>query len=111
MKQFGVLAGQPVFLHTIENEFLRVEVLDYGATIRAIRTRDRAGNWTDVCLGYETPEEYARNDGYLGATVGRCANRIAAGRFSLNGEEYSLACNNGKNLFVICDVIHLKNMA
>jgi len=97
MKQFGILKGQPVFLHTIENEFLQVEVLDYGATIRAIRTRDRAGSWTDVCLGYETIEEYCRNDGYLGATVGRCANRIAAGRFSLNGEVYNLACNNGKN--------------
>jgi len=97
MKQFGILKGQPVFLHTIENEFLQVEVLDYGATIRAIRTRDRAGSWTDVCLGYETIEEYCRNNGYLGATVGRCANRIAGASFDLNGETCVLPPNEGKN--------------
>jgi len=95
--RFGTLNGRDVSLITIKSEGIEAELLDYGATLRSIRVRDRAGEWTDVCLGYDTPEEYAKNDGYLGAAIGRYANRIAGGRFSLNGEEYTLACNNGKN--------------
>jgi len=95
--KFGTLNGAEISLITIKNENIEAELLDYGATLRSIRVRNRAGEWTDVCLGYDTPEEYAKNDGYLGAAIGRCANRIAGGRFALNGEEYTLACNNGKN--------------
>lgn len=65
-----------------------VSVLTYGATIQAIQYRNK-----DVALGYDTIDAYENNDGYLGATVGRVANRIADGRFTLNGEEIQLACN------------------
>ena len=74
-----------------------VEVLDYGATIRAIVVPDRAGNPTDVVLGFDTPGEYQASDTYFGAIVGRHANRIGGGTFTLNGETYALAINNGPN--------------
>ena len=74
-----------------------VSVLDYGVTIHAIRVPDKTGALCDVCLGYNTVAEYEANGGYLGATVGRYANRIARGRFTLDGTEYSLFCNDGNN--------------
>ena len=98
-KHFGTLLdGTPVTLYTMaaENGAV-VQVLDYGVTIRGITVPDRSGNPVDVALGYDTLEEYTRNDGYLGAVVGRFANRIAGGRFTLNGKEYRLACNDGDN--------------
>lgn len=58
---------------------------------------DKNGNPTDVVLGYDTLEEYIENDGYIGATVGRFANRIRKGKFTLNGKEYAVACNDGPN--------------
>ena len=98
-RHFGTLLdGTPVTLYTMaaENGAV-VQVLDYGVTIRGITVPDRSGNPVDVALGYDTLEEYTRNDGYLGAVVGRFANRIAGGRFTLNGKEYRLACNDGDN--------------
>lgn len=65
-----------------------VSVLTYGATIQAIQVRNK-----DVVLGYDTIADYEKNDGYLGATIGRVANRIADGCFTMNGEEIQLACN------------------
>jgi len=58
---------------------------------------DKDGRRTDVVVGFETPEEYAANPRYLGAIVGRYANRIANARFSLDGKTYQLAANNGRN--------------
>lgn len=78
-----------------ENSY--VEILDYGATIRAIVIPDRDGVPTDVVLGFDTPGAYQASDTYFGATVGRHANRIGQGRFTLNGETYTLAVNNGPN--------------
>lgn len=74
-----------------------VEITNYGGTITSIKTLDRIGNSNDVVLGYRTLEEYVRNSRYLGCIVGRHANRLANGRFSLNGAEYQLATNNGPN--------------
>ena len=73
------------------------EVLDYGVTIRTLLVPDQDGRLLDVVLGYDTLEEYRANDGYLGATVGRYANRIEKGKFTLNGQDYTLAVNNGPN--------------
>lgn len=75
----------------------QVEVLDYGVTIRSILTPDSDGKMVDVALGYDTLEEYMDQGGSLGATVGRFANRIAKGQFTLNGKDYQLACNDGPN--------------
>ncbi len=72
---------------------LQVSVLTYGATLQAIQFREK-----DMILGYDCLQDYLEGKGsYQGATVGRYANRIAGGRFSLNGVEYTLACNDGKN--------------
>ncbi len=65
-----------------------VSVLTYGATVQAIQYRDK-----DVVLGYDSIEGYLNNAGYLGATVGRVANRTAGGRFTLNGQEIVVDCN------------------
>ncbi|NLX25464.1 MAG: galactose mutarotase [Lentisphaerae bacterium] len=76
-----------------------VKITNYGATITSIIVPDRDGNMADVALGYDSVEGYvnaiARE--YLGAVVGRYGNRIAEGKFSIDGEEYELATNNGEN--------------
>ena len=72
-------------------------VLDYGATIQALRVPNRNGTMTDVVLGYDTAEEYERNKDYVGATIGRVGNRIGGAVFSLNGKTYQLAKNDGEN--------------
>lgn len=96
---FGVTAGgEQVTAFTLENaQGMRATVLDYGCTIVSIEVPDRAGVLCDVTLGYKTIAEYEQNGGYLGATVGRLANRLSGGRFSLAGREYALCCNDGKN--------------
>lgn len=70
---------------------LQVEIITYGAAIRAIRYRG-----IDVALGYDILEDYRRMPGYMGAVVGRCANRIADGKFRFNGKEYQLSRNEIK---------------
>ncbi len=75
-------------IYTIKNGDLEVSILTFGATLQSIRYQG-----VDVALGYNTLEEYQTNDGYLGATVGRYANRIAGGKFSLGGAEYDVGCN------------------
>jgi len=72
-------------------------ILPYGATLHALFVPDGTGRRRDVVLGYETPAEYRRHDGYLGATVGRCANRIAGAAFSCGGETFRLSANEGEN--------------
>jgi aldose 1-epimerase len=76
-----------------------VEVLitNYGGTVTSIEVPDRDGVFGDVVLGYDTVDEYIQKPRYFGALIGRHANRIARGRFSLNGVEYQLAQNNGAN--------------
>ncbi len=73
------------------------EILDYGVTLRTLKVLNKNNTLTDVVLGYDTIEEYINNDGYFGATVGRFANRIRDGKFTLNGQEYNLATNDGPN--------------
>lgn len=98
-KPFGVdLIGRPMTLYTMTNKVgASVSVLDFGAHIVSIRVPDRQGKLAEVCLGYDSLEEYDRNSGYLGATVGRYGNRIAGAKFTLNGVEYELFPNNGRN--------------
>lgn len=72
-------------------------ILPYGAALHALWVPGRNGQFYDVVLGYESEEEYRANDGYLGAVVGRCANRIAGAAFALDGTHYSLAANEGNN--------------
>lgn len=81
----------------MKNEDLRMVVSNFGCTIMQLFTKDKTGAMEDVVLGYNTIKEYQEYDAYLGALVGRVANRIARGKFTLNQEEYTLAINNGPN--------------
>ncbi|MGL5695283.1 MAG: aldose epimerase family protein [Peptostreptococcaceae bacterium] len=74
-----------------------VTVLNYGATIREIVVSDENKNKVDVCLGYNSINEYEYNDGYLGAIVGRHANRIKDGMFKINESVYNVATNDRGN--------------
>jgi aldose 1-epimerase len=80
------------FVYTLRNNRgFEVSVTSYGGAITSLKTPG------DIVLGFETLDEYVRNPRYFGALIGRHANRIARGRFSLNGVEYQLPCNNGAN--------------
>lgn len=96
-RPFGTLDGREVPLLTLSNAALSVELLPFGASIRSLRVPDRDGRPTDVCLGYDTLEEYRTQDACLGGTIGRCANRIGGARFTLDGREYRLTANEGEN--------------
>lgn len=90
--------GEDYSLYTIENENgMKVGITDLGATVQFLLVKNKNGGFTDVVLGYDTPEEYLSNDGYIGAFVGRYANRIGGARFVLNGVEYKLCANDGEN--------------
>ena len=95
-KPFGKLPdGRPVTLFTLTGPTgLVVEVLDYGATIVAIRTPDRSGRAGDVAAGFSKLDDYLTKSPYFGCTIGRVGNRIAHGRFTLDGKTYQLATNN-----------------
>ncbi len=96
---FGTLStGEAVTAARLINaNGMSVTVLDYGATIQSVIVPDKNGNPVDVVLGYDTVADYEANDGYLGATVGRVANRIGDAAFTLNGTTYRLAKNDGEN--------------
>ncbi len=89
--------GKPVDLYVLKNGQITVKVMTYGAIITEIDTPDRNGKADDIVLGFDSLEGYLGTHPYFGATVGRVANRIAKGKFNLNGREYSLAVNNGPN--------------
>lgn len=89
--------GEPVELLTLDNGSLSCQILTLGAALRTLCVPDRTGQPVDVVLGYDTAEEYMTRGGYVGAVVGRFANRIAKGRFTLNGRDYALAVNDGPN--------------
>ena len=94
---FGTLAdGTPVSAYELTNTHgTRVIVSDYGATMISVETADRDGNLADITLGYDSAEWYQRDTNpCFGATAGRFANRIAHGRFELDGMAYQLAINN-----------------
>ena len=99
MRTFGnTKDGRKVTLYSLKAGEYRADILDLGATLQALYVPDKNGEKQDVVLGFETPDAYLNPDnGYMGATVGRFANRIRKGHFSLNGQEYQLACNNGPN--------------
>lgn len=86
--------------YTLKNKAgMEVKLTNYGATVTSIKTVDRDGNMADIALGYDDVSGYmnAVDKPYFGAIVGRYGNRIAKGRFTLDGEEYELAANNGEN--------------
>jgi len=90
--------GTAVEVYTLTNaRGMQVRAITYGAIIQAIRVPDRSGRMADVTLGYDSLAGYLTQSPYFGAVVGRYANRIARGRFTLEGRTYRLATNNGAN--------------
>ena len=98
-RPFGRTAtGHAVELFTLRNAHgIEVQLTNYGGIITSIKTPDRTGRFADIVLGYDNLSGYLANSPYFGAIVGRYANRIARGRFTLDGATYILATNNGPN--------------
>ncbi|XP_019798363.1 galactose mutarotase isoform X1 [Tursiops truncatus] len=81
----------------LQSDQLRVDIISWGCTITALEVKDRQGRASDLVLGFAELEGYLQKQPYFGAVVGRVANRIAKGTFTLDGKEYQLAINNGPN--------------
>lgn len=95
---FGVTPeGTTVESYVLTNGRMTVKVITYGAIVTEIHVPDRNGVITDVVLGFDTLEEYLAPNPHFGSTIGRVANRIARGSFTLDGKAYKLAINNGPN--------------
>ena len=96
---FGTIAtGQTAELYTLRNAHgVEVQLTNYGGIITSIKTPDRSGRFADIVLGYDDLAGYLKDSPYFGAIVGRYANRIARGHFTLDGKTYTLAINNGPN--------------
>src|SRR5215207_6572750 len=94
----GKLRGEPVALYTLTSPSgLVARISELGATIVELHAPDAAGRLADVVLGLEGVEQYAAPGHYFGCVVGRVANRIAGGRFTLDGREHALTINNGRH--------------
>ncbi len=89
--------GVAVGIYTLKSAQIEVRVTAYGAHLVSIKSPDRTGKMADVVLGFDTLDEYVNNSGYLGAVVGRYGNRIAMGKFSIDGKTYQIPQNNGTN--------------
>lgn len=90
--------GTPVDLYTLSNgKGMTVKITNYGGIVTSIVVPDSAGNSGDVVLGFDSLSGYLKEHPYFGAAIGRYGNRIAKGRFKLDGKEYKLATNNGPN--------------
>ena len=91
--------GKQVSLYTMHNGDVTMQVTNYGGRVVALWTPDKKGKYCDITLGYDHIDKYLENNGerYLGAVVGRCANRIANGTFVLDSVTYQLAKNDGEN--------------
>lgn len=91
-------SGKPVDLFTLTNRNgLVAKVTNYGTIITELHVPDRKGQLADVVLGYDNLRQYLDLNPYFGCTAGRCANRIAKGRFTIDGKVYKLPINNGPN--------------
>ena len=98
-KDFGqTKVGEAVDIYTLVNDNnAEVTITNYGGIVVSIKVPDKNGRLGDVALGCSTLEEYEENSPFFGALIGRYGNRIAKGKFSLNGREYKFAINNGPN--------------
>jgi len=90
--------GENVDLYTLTNNLgMQAKIMNYGGIVVSLKVPDRNGKMDDVVLGFNDLDSYLKGHPYFGAIVGRYGNRIAKGRFTLNGFEYKLAVNNGEN--------------
>jgi aldose 1-epimerase len=98
-KVFGKMPdGTEVLIYTMSNPHgMAAKVTEYGTILTELWVPDRSGRPGDVVLGFDNLERYLKGHPFFGATAGRVANRIAKGKFTLDGKEYTLAVNNGPN--------------
>lgn len=98
-EQFGETnEGESVDIYTLTNtQGAQARITNYGAIVQSLLIPDRDNNFQDIVLGFETLEEHIEDDSFFGAIVGRFGNRIAGGKFTLNGTEYQLTLNEGNN--------------
>jgi aldose 1-epimerase len=90
--------GKEVFLYTLINgNNSTLKITDYGGIVTSLRIPDKSGKMDDIVLGFDTLDPYLAGHPYFGALIGRYGNRIAKARFQLNGKEYVLAANEGRN--------------
>ncbi len=99
MRHYGTSAdGSAIYEYTLQNaRGIEVKFITYGGIITSIRAPDRQGRLANVALGFDNLAQYQGEHPYFGAITGRYANRIAGGRFQLDGLEYALAKNGGEN--------------
>jgi len=97
-EKFGMLDSTEVYLYTLENNNgMQVKITNYGGIVTSILAPDKDGKLADVVLGFDDLQSYIDGHPYFGCIVGRYGNRIANGKFSIDGEEYTLAQNNDIN--------------
>ena len=98
-KIFGKLkTGQEIDVYTLENiNGLKTDIINYGAIQVSLLVPDKNGKFDDIILGFDEIDNYVTNNPYFGSIIGRCGNRIAKGKFSLDGKKFVLACNNNEN--------------
>ncbi len=96
---FGKTAdGRPVYLYTLTNrQGMRATITNYGGIVTSLWVPDKNGQLADVVLGFDSLKDYEGTHPYFGALIGRYGNRIARGLFAVDGREYRLATNNGRN--------------
>ncbi|MFM1913716.1 MAG: hypothetical protein RIR51_1559 [Bacteroidota bacterium] len=96
---YGTLEnGREIKLFTLKNASgMQVKIINYGGIITSIIVPDKQGNFGEIVLGFDNLKDYETKSPYFGALIGRYGNRIANGKFSLDGKEYNLAQNNGEN--------------
>ena len=97
-QQIGTVDGQPINLYTLTNRSgMEAKIINFGGIVMSLKVPDRHGKFADVVLGFNNLDDYLKPHPSFGAAIGRFGNRIAKGRFKLNGVEYQLAVNNGEN--------------
>jgi aldose 1-epimerase len=89
--------GDEIVRYALGAGKVTVELISYGASLISVRAPDREGRMEEITLGFDTLEGYLNPHPYFGATLGRVANRIARGRFTIDATTYTLFCNNGRN--------------
>lgn len=95
---FGILpTGEQASLYTIQNEILTAKITDVGATLVSLIVPDSKGKKADVVLGYDNASRYVEGGKFFGATVGRYANRIQGGKFTIGETQVTMDINNGRN--------------
>lgn len=97
-KFFGNAFGKEVYEYTIQNAKITLSVMELGATVTALFVPDKNGKQADIAVGFQTADDYEKYTDNQGATIGRYANRIKCGTFTLDGVVYHIPCNDGNNM-------------